>query len=221
MKAETSTTRNEDVSPISGSLSNLAEGTSTPKSRKEPSFEKLNNFARVTPVQLAYISFPSESRYQPVRVVSTRPPPSAAKPARSPSAAALAAERYAGGGGILIMADTRPGEDAEYIEFETQAVAPAAAAVPAAQNPPPTAAGRHIALDESAPEADPPESFEVSPVCFSSETCANEDVCSTLSIMIRRRECRVIHSSDLFNSLAILFLPSCMSFAERPSHVWS
>ncbi|KAL1951548.1 hypothetical protein VTO73DRAFT_697 [Trametes versicolor] len=160
MKAETSTTRNEDVSPISGSLSNLAEGTSTPKSRKEPSFEKLNNFARVTPVQLAYISFPSESRYQPVRVVSTRPPPSAAKPARSPSAAALAAERYAGGGGILIMADTRPGEDAEYIEFETQAVAPAAAAVPAAQSPPPTAAGRHIALDESAPEADPPESFE-------------------------------------------------------------
>ncbi|KAI0639693.1 26S proteasome regulatory complex non-ATPase subcomplex Rpn2/Psmd1 subunit [Trametes polyzona] len=158
MKGESST-RNEDVSPISGSLSNLAEGTSSPKPRKsEPSFEKLSNFARVTPAQLAYITFPSESRYQPVRVVSTRPPPSASKPARSPSAAALAAERYAGGGGILIMADTRPGEEVEYIEFETQAVPAAAPAAPAAQNQPQV--GRHIALDENAPEADPPESFE-------------------------------------------------------------
>ncbi|KAI0361309.1 26S proteasome regulatory complex non-ATPase subcomplex Rpn2/Psmd1 subunit [Trametes cingulata] len=153
---EPSTTRNEDVSPIS-----LAEGTSTPKSRKsEPSFEKLSNFSRVTPAQLAYITFPPENRYQPVRVVSTRPPPGPSKNPKSASAAALAAERYAGGGGILIMADTRPGEKTEYIEFETQPAAPAAGAPPAAQNPPATAAGRHIALDENAPEADPPESFE-------------------------------------------------------------
>ncbi|KAI0778468.1 26S proteasome regulatory complex non-ATPase subcomplex Rpn2/Psmd1 subunit [Trametes elegans] len=154
------TTRNEDVSPISGSLSNLAEGTSTPKSRKsEPSSEKLSNFSRVTPAQLAYITFPAGSRYQPVRVVSTRPPPAATKAAKSPAAAALVAERSAGGGGILIMSDTHPGEETEYIEFETQAVPPAAGAPPAAQNPLSTA-GRHIALDENAPEVDPPASFE-------------------------------------------------------------
>ncbi|KAH9846819.1 26S proteasome regulatory complex non-ATPase subcomplex Rpn2/Psmd1 subunit [Lenzites betulinus] len=160
MKGESSP-RNEDVSPISGSLSNLAEGTSSPKPRKsEPSSEKLKNFSRVVSAQLAYVSFPSDSRYQPVRVVSTRPPPTASKPAKSPSAAALTAERYAGGGGILIMADTRPGEEVEYIEFETQAPPAAAGVAPAAQGPPPSAPGRHIALDESAPEADPPESFE-------------------------------------------------------------
>ncbi|KAI0673424.1 26S proteasome regulatory complex non-ATPase subcomplex Rpn2/Psmd1 subunit [Trametes maxima] len=157
MKAgEASSTRNEDVSPIS-----LAEGTSTPKSRKsEPSSEKLSNFSRVTPAQLAYITFHTEARYQPVRVVSTRPPPTTTKTPKTPSAAALTAERYAGGGGILILTDTRPGEEAEYIEFETQAVPPATGAAPAAQNPPASAPGRHIALDENAPEADPPESFE-------------------------------------------------------------
>ncbi|KAJ8482928.1 hypothetical protein ONZ51_g5045 [Trametes cubensis] len=157
MKTGETSARNEDVSPIS-----LTEGTSTPsKSRKsEPAFEKLSNFSRVTSAQLAYITFPPESRYQPVRVVSTRPPPTSSKDGKSPAAAALAAERSAGGGGILIMVDTRPGEEAEYIEFETQAAVPAAGAAPAAQNPPATTPGRHIALDENAPEADPPESFE-------------------------------------------------------------
>ena len=64
----------------------------------------------------------------------------------------------------MIMADTRPDEEAEYIEFETQPVAPPAAAA-AVQNPPPTTPGRHIALDENAPEADPPESFQVCVLC--------------------------------------------------------
>ena len=154
--AEPSTSRHGDVSPIS-----LAEGS--PKGRKgEPSLEKLSNLSRVVPAQLAYITFPSESRYQPVRVVSTRPPASA-KTAKTASSVAVAAERYAGGGGILILADTRPDEEPNYVEFET---APIAAAAPAAaQNPAPTTAGRHIALDESAPEADPPESFEVCSLC--------------------------------------------------------
>ncbi|KAI1793844.1 26S proteasome regulatory complex non-ATPase subcomplex Rpn2/Psmd1 subunit [Ganoderma leucocontextum] len=150
--AEPSTSRHGDVSPIS-----LAEGS--PKGRKgEPSSEKLANFSRVVPAQLGYITFPSESRYQPVRVVSTRPPPST-KTAKTASSVALVAERYAGGGGILILSDTRPDEEPDYIEFETAPVAPAAAPA-AAQNPASTTAGRHIALDDSAPEADPPESFE-------------------------------------------------------------
>ena len=121
MKVEASTSRHGDVSPISGSLSNLAEGA--PKGRKsEPSSEKLSNVSRVTPAQLAYITFPSDGRYQPVRVVSTRPPNT--KSSKTSVSVALAAERCAGGGGILIMADTRPDEEAEYIEFETQPVAP-------------------------------------------------------------------------------------------------
>lgn len=157
--AEASTSRHGDVSPISGSLSNLAEGT-TKSRRSEPSSEKLSNFARVTPAQLAYITFLPEGRFQPVRVVSTSPPP-ATKTSKTPASVALAAERCAGGGGILIMADTRPDEETDYVEFETQAVVLPAGA-PAVQTPPLTTPGRHIALDESAPEADPPESFEVS-----------------------------------------------------------
>lgn len=157
MKAEPSTSRHGDVSPIS-----LAEGS--PKGRRgEPSSEKLSNLSRVVPAQLAYITFSSESRYQPVRVVSTRPPPSA-KAAKTASSIALATERYAGGGGILILADTRPHDEPNYIEFETAPIASAAAPT-VAQNPAPTTASRHIALDESALEADPPESFEVCLFC--------------------------------------------------------
>ena len=151
--ADASTSGHGDVSPIS-----LAEGdSSTLKRKSEPSSEKLTNFARVTPAQLGYISFPSEGRYQPVRVLSARPP--STKITKSPTSIALAAERSAGGGGILIMADTRPDEEAEYVEFETQAAPLPAAAAPAL-NLPAMTPGRHIALDEGA-EADPPESFEV------------------------------------------------------------
>ena len=50
------------------------------------------------------------------------------------------------------MVDTRTGEEVEYIEFETQAAAPAARAALAAQNLPMTMPGRYIALNENAPE---------------------------------------------------------------------
>ncbi|KAM5534225.1 hypothetical protein V8D89_012132 [Ganoderma adspersum] len=86
-------------------------------------------------------------------------PPPSAKTTRTASSVALAAKRYTGGGGILILADTCPDEEPDYIEFETAPVAPAAAPT-AAQNPALTTAGRHIALDKGAPEADPPEAFE-------------------------------------------------------------
>ncbi|KAI0689525.1 armadillo-type protein, partial [Cerioporus squamosus] len=107
--------------------------------------------------QLAYITFPADGHYQSVRVVLTRPP--SAKAAKSATSAALAADRSGGGGGILIMADTCPDEEPDYIESETQAIVPPVAPG-AAQNPPASTPGRHIALDESASEADPPESFE-------------------------------------------------------------
>lgn len=164
-----SPTKHGDISPINGSISNLADegkgsaSTSKPPRKAEPLSEMLPNMSRVTPAQLAYITFPSEGRYQPVRAVSSRKVPSAHS---APSSLGLTSEKYAGGGGILILADQQPDEEAEFIEFDTAMVAttqPGAApeqmgnghAIHA------TPTGPHIALDESLPDADPPEPFEV------------------------------------------------------------
>ncbi|EPT04013.1 26S proteasome regulatory complex non-ATPase subcomplex Rpn2/Psmd1 subunit [Fomitopsis schrenkii] len=138
--------------------------TSTPK-RKEPSSEKQPNFSRVVPAQVPYISFPADGRYQPVRVLSTKSAPSAKGKGFAPKSSlvpGLTSERFTGGGGILILADHRPDEEPDYIEFETQTIVAANQAVPAtgahATHVP---EGRHIALDENAPEVtSPPESFE-------------------------------------------------------------
>ena len=166
-----------DISPINGSISNLADdgkpSTSKSTRKSEPSFERLSNFSRVVPAQLAHITFPSGGRYQPVRAVSTKAPSSikngkpAIAPAGSKSATAaigLSSEKYAGGGGILILVDGFPDQEAEIIEFEAPDVAPAPTEVAAGNGHAiagPAASGPHIALDENAPEADPPESFEV------------------------------------------------------------
>jgi len=78
--------------------------------------------------QLAHITFPADGRYQPVRAVSTRAPSSVKNgkatvvPAGSKSATAaigLSSEKYAGGGGILILVDESPDQEAEFIEFES------------------------------------------------------------------------------------------------------
>lgn len=181
MKAdEPMSPKDGDISPINRSISNLEDeikddelkaSTSASKSTRktEPAFENLPNFSRVTPAQLAYITFPSEGRYQPVRAVSTVSPTTisakGSAPPGSQSATAVlggASERYAGGGGILIMADLRPDEEGEFIEFEQPT--PPAPPEPAANGNAVTAvpSGPHIALDENAPEADPPSAFEVS-----------------------------------------------------------
>jgi 26S proteasome regulatory subunit N2 len=77
----------------------------------------------------------------------------------------LSSEKYAGGGGILILVDESPDQEAEFIEFEAPAVPVPAEIVTNGQNghaiAGPAASGPHIALDENAPDADPPESFEV------------------------------------------------------------
>ena len=173
MKADVGSPKDGDVSPIIQAVSNLADesraSTSKPK-KTEPTSELRPNFSRVTPAQLAYISFSADGRYQPVRAVSTKTPLSksgkAVATAASASLMGLGSQKYAGGGGILILTDLRPSEEAEYIEIETaipMAPPPAAQAAPAASAPasvPPS--GRHIALDEDAPESEPPEAFEVS-----------------------------------------------------------
>lgn len=174
MKAEEAASpKDGDVSPINRSLSNLAEETRASTSiakpkRVEPSFETRPNFSRVTPAQLGYISFPNDGRYQPVRAVSTKTPLSkAGRAVAAPGgtfAVGLGSEKYAGGGGILILVDSRPEDEADFIDLQAAVIqAPAPTAVPAENGHAPGAqpSGRHIALNESEPEADPPESFEV------------------------------------------------------------
>jgi len=149
------TTKHGDISPISGSISNLAEQgkASTSKSgrKTEPSFERLQNLSRVTPAQLAYVTFPADGRYQPVRPVSTKPA-SRTKGYKS----SVSTEGFAGVGGILIMIDQRPEEVTDLIDPLEPSVL-AAAAEPAASAE--TRARPNIALEDG-PEADPPESFE-------------------------------------------------------------
>ncbi|KAF9022936.1 26S proteasome regulatory complex non-ATPase subcomplex Rpn2/Psmd1 subunit [Hymenopellis radicata] len=156
-----------DISPITGSISNLAEEPKVPSApakatrKSEPSSEMLPNFSRVTPAQLAYISFPAEGRYQPVRPVSNRP---VAKAPKSGKVANLTPQSSAGGGGILMLVDLRPDEEGEFLDLSPPPPVADAATNGAAVVGPPAAAtgpsGPHIALDESAPEADTPEPFE-------------------------------------------------------------
>lgn len=198
MKADVGSPKDGDVSPIIQSVSNLADeskaSTSKPK-KTEPVSELRPNFSRVTPAQLSYISFAADGRYQPVRAVSTKTPLSKSGKAVAVAAASLmglGSQKYAGGGGILILTDSQSSEEAEYIEIETAIPVvppPAAQAAPAASVPasaPPS--GRHIALDEGAPESEPPEAFEVSsfPIRESYATLTFHSFLSTHSIMIPR-----------------------------------
>jgi 26S proteasome regulatory subunit N2 len=120
---EPSSTKHGDVSPINDSISNLADeakassSSARPLRKTEVSFEMLPNFSRVTPAQLAHITFPADGRYQPVRAVSTKTSSSlvgaktsvTAAGSTSPTAAlGLPSEKYAGGGGVLILDDLRP-----------------------------------------------------------------------------------------------------------------
>jgi 26S proteasome regulatory subunit N2 len=67
----------KDISPINGSISNVAEdGKPAAKATKkaEPPFEMRSNLSRITPAQLAYtyVTFPPEGFFQPVRAVSAK-----------------------------------------------------------------------------------------------------------------------------------------------------
>jgi len=153
---EASSSHHGDVSPIAGLPANLGDGSEDVKP-VEPSFHTLSNFSRVTPRQMPLISFPKDSRYQPVRATSAYTLAPGKAPVHLPS------DQYAGGGGILIMVDQRPDEEAEYIEFTTTiSVTAAATAVQAAPDSSSFDRTRdlHISLDENAPEASPPEPFE-------------------------------------------------------------
>ena len=174
---ETSSPKDGDVSPITQSVLNLSDESKASSSRtgkkSEPAYEVRPNFSRVTPSQLAYISFPANDRYQPVRAVSAKASPTKAGKAAAasdrrtpPSTLAQGSEKYGGGGGILIMTDLRPNEEAEFIEIETASTlaAPETVVAPVANGDALQGRARlNISLDDTAPESDAPEAFEVSP----------------------------------------------------------
>lgn len=149
------------------------DGKTTERKRSrrkdEPAFEKLSNFSRVTPQQLSYISFPDDGRYQPVRPVSNRTAPirsgkgksSSGKQSLSSGAGFVAtAERYGGGGGILLLIDQQPQEPVDLMELAPPPPVEPAVAEPIAVDAQAPPSGPHIALDENAPEASVPGSFE-------------------------------------------------------------
>jgi len=170
---EPSPAKDGDISPINRSISNLAEensSTSKVARKAEPTFEIRPNFSRVTPAQLAHISFPPEGRYQPVRPVSASTVSRVTTPA-GPSTT-LTSEKFAGGGGILILDDLRPEEEGEFIDFESSiepALPGTLASVPNGHAIGAPLSGPQFALDDSAPEGNPPESFEVRRVFIASE----------------------------------------------------
>ena len=150
-------TKHGDVSPISGSISDLVDTSKPPSRKKEASSERLQNFSRVTPQQLTYISFPQDSRYQPVRPVSTNSVSRSKKSSTGPW------EIYTGVGGILVLLDERPDEPVDLIApLEPSVVAPVPTTIQPTQPAQTTTASPHIALDDNSPEASPPAPFEVS-----------------------------------------------------------
>lgn len=148
----------EDESKKDGGAS--SSSTKKPRKAPEPSTTTLSNLSRVTPAQLAYISFPSStSRFQPIRPVNSGTP----LPAGSvPSAKSSSLGGVGAGGGILLVRDTKPEEEVELLEMEVLKaidVSGAGAAAPAAEE---AAAGGGEAGDgfETAPIAEVPPPFE-------------------------------------------------------------
>jgi 26S proteasome regulatory subunit N2 len=121
------------------------------KKRKEPTSETLQNFSRVTPGQLPHISFPPDARFQPVRSFI---PPSPAAKAKLKGASKVSMERHAGGGGIIMLIDRKPGEETKFVDLPPELGGEPPAAMNVDREP------SEMLLD--VPEAPMPEPFEVS-----------------------------------------------------------
>jgi 26S proteasome regulatory subunit N2 len=73
MKSNEPSSLNGNILPINNLISILADNGKASSSKSaqegEPLFEKLSNFSRVMPVQLAHITFPADGHCQPVRAI--------------------------------------------------------------------------------------------------------------------------------------------------------
>ncbi|KAM5543956.1 hypothetical protein V8D89_002573 [Ganoderma adspersum] len=123
----------------------------------------------VSPISLAEGS-PKGRKGEP----SFEIPACAAKTTRAASFVTLAAEWYEGGSSILILADTCPDEEPDYVEFETAPVAPGAAPAASCSHTKPSANNGSSAYHSGRAgcEADPPEAFEELNLEFSSAEVA-------------------------------------------------
>lgn len=142
----------------------------------EPTSESLSNLSRVVPAQMPYISFPSSSRFVPVRPLVSSSHASTsilAQAAKAPALPSLILDSIVdiglglgSGGGILVLKDTRPGETAEYVEPKAKQALAAAAGpqeIPVPQDNgvgAPAPAQPAPGIDLSAPIAPMPEPFQ-------------------------------------------------------------
>lgn len=148
------------------------------KAPKEPNYETLHNVSRVVPAQMPYISFPSSSRFVPVRPLisssSSTPVSYLTQAAKAANSASFILESIVdvgiglgAGGGILVLKDTKPEEPVEYVELQAKKALAAEAGpeeiqVPGTAAPAATSGAPQPApgVDLNAPIAPMPQSFQ-------------------------------------------------------------
>jgi 26S proteasome regulatory subunit N2 len=142
--------------------------TPSKKERKsaEPSSFKVPNMTRVTPLQLPLLSFPSESRYLPVRPLgqlSATPAPNGLKKDSKQTSASTQTQSIASGS-IVLLRDTKSGEqEGEYVELDKSLwpeVIGQGEVVEEEQVSQPTAAAAAVVPINPEEEAGMPEPFE-------------------------------------------------------------
>lgn len=169
--------KTDEATPAAGEEAKEKKKKNTP----EPSTENLSNLSRVVPAQMPYISFPSSSRYVPVRPLSSahsstsssstnQPTKSSASPSAILESIVASGVGLGAGGGILVLKDRKPDEAEEFVEPQARKALQLAATggdelVPEAQGQQGAPemqqdAPRSAAVDVSAPIADMPEPFE-------------------------------------------------------------
>jgi 26S proteasome regulatory subunit N2 len=115
----------QDEKPVDAKDEATGSTSATPskKERKsaEPSSFKVPNMTRVTPLQLPLLSFPSESRYVPVRPLgqlSASPAQNALKKDSKQTSASTQTQSVASGS-IVLLRDTTGGQgEGEYVELD-------------------------------------------------------------------------------------------------------
>jgi len=150
----------------------------TKEAAPEASFENLPNLSRVVPAQVPYVSFPSSSRYTPVRPLSSSSSTATQQPTKGSASPALIlssivdSANSGAGGGILVLKDQHPNESVELVEEQaTKALQLAATGsdddgqtMDATNTAGAAGAGAGAAsqpvVDNSGPIADMPEPFE-------------------------------------------------------------
>lgn len=173
---------------------NGEKAATTEKKRKEPTSETLQNFSRVTPGQLPHISFPPDARFQPVRSFI---PPSPAAKARLKGASKGSIERHAGGGGIIMLIDRKPGEETKFVDLPPELGGEQPAAMNVDREP------SEMLLDVE--EAPMPEPFEVSYFRYISlqVTDGNSSTHSTVKHVSHLQTNHIVRGNQIYRAMTV------------------